>query len=96
MHMQRPRNPEVADTAPSNSILTIYDKGHLRTYLRLLDADANGADWREVTRIVLRLDPGQEPDRARQAFDSHLSRAKWMMKHGYRQLLCDRAQLLPD
>ena len=42
---------------------------------------------REVTRIVLHLDPEHEPDRARRAFDSHLSRAKWMMEHGYRLLL---------
>jgi hypothetical protein len=60
---------------------------HLITYLRLLDADAEGADWREVARIVLHLDPGGEPDRARQAFESHLSRAKWMTEHGCRQLL---------
>jgi len=37
----------------------------LVTYLRLLDADAEGADWREVTRVVLHLDPEQESDRAR-------------------------------
>jgi hypothetical protein len=57
------------------------------TYLRFLDADADGADWREVTQIVLHIDPAQEPDRAREAFDSHLARAKWMTEHGYRQLL---------
>jgi hypothetical protein len=54
--------------------LTAYDEEHVITYLRLLDADAKGADWREVTRVVLRLDPEQESDRARRAFDSHLSR----------------------
>jgi hypothetical protein len=88
MLMQKPPpDPDVADTAPSNSILTVYDEEHLITYLRLLDADAEGADWREVARIVLRLDPEHEPDRARRAFDSHLSRAKWMTEHGYRHLL---------
>jgi hypothetical protein len=56
-------------------------------YLRLLDADAQGADWREVARVVLHLDPGQETDHARRAFESHLSRAKWMTEHGYRDLL---------
>jgi hypothetical protein len=57
------------------------------TYLRLLDADADGADWREITQIVLHIDPALEPDRAREVFDSHLARAKWMTEHGYRQLL---------
>jgi|SRR5882724_2347011 len=83
--MQKPPlDPDVADTAPSNSVLTVYDEEHIITYLRLLDADAVGADWREVARIVLHLDPEHEPDRARRAFDSHLSRAKWMTEHGYR------------
>jgi len=82
-----PLNPEVADTAPSNSVLTVYDEERVIIYLRLLDADAQGADWRDVARIVLHLDPQHEPDRARRAFDSHLSRAKWMTEHGYRHLL---------
>src|SRR5450631_1231953 len=60
-----PLDPDVADTAPSDSVLTVYDEQHIITYLRMLDADAQGADWREVTRIVLHLDPDREPDRAR-------------------------------
>jgi hypothetical protein len=45
--MQKPPlDPDVADTAPSNSVLTAYDEEHVITYLRLLDADAEGADWR--------------------------------------------------
>jgi hypothetical protein len=32
---------------------TPYDKEHAITYMRMLDADAEGADWREVSRIVL-------------------------------------------
>ena len=50
-------------------------------------ADPQNADWREVARVVLHLDPEPEPDRARRAFDSHLARAKWMTEHGYRLLL---------
>jgi len=77
----------VADTAPADSILTPYDHEHAITYLRLLDADAEGADWKEVTQIVLHIDPEREPVRARQAYESHLTRAKWMTKQGYRHLL---------
>ena len=56
--MQKPPlDPDVADTAPSDSVLTVYDEEHLITYLRLLDADAQRADWREVARVVLHLDP---------------------------------------
>jgi hypothetical protein len=84
-----PLDPNVADTAPSDSVLTVYDEQHVITYLRLLDADAEGADWREVA--VLHIDPEYESDRARRSFDSHLSRAKWMTDQGYRHLLCGGA-----
>ena len=43
-----PLDPDVADSAPSDPVLTVYDEEHLITYLRLLDADAEGADWRET------------------------------------------------
>ena len=82
-----PLDPDVADLAPTDSVLTIYDEEHIITYLRLLDADAEAADWREVVLLVLHIDPRLEPDRARRAFDSHLARAKWMTEHGYRHLL---------
>jgi hypothetical protein len=82
-----PLDPPVADQAPTAGDLTGYDHEHLVTYLRLLDADAEGADWTEVARIVLHIDPSDEPERARRAFESHLARAKWMTEHGYRDLL---------
>jgi hypothetical protein len=81
-----PLNPDVADFAPSNPALTAYDHQHAITYMRLLDADADGADSREIAQIVLRIDPNSEPDRARLAFESHLARAKWMARYGYRHL----------
>jgi hypothetical protein len=80
-------DPDCADLAPTDPALTAYDEQHLVTYLRLLDANADGADWREVSRIVLHIDAEREPDRARRAFDSHLARAKWMTEIGYRHLL---------
>jgi Uncharacterized conserved protein (DUF2285) len=82
-----PLNPDIADVAPTDPTLTPYDEQHLITYLRVLDADAEGADWREVAKIVLRIDPDREPERARRAHESHLARAKWMTEHGYRHLL---------
>ena len=86
--MQKPPlDPDVANAAPTDSMLTAYDHEHMVTYLRLLDADAEGADWHEVARIVLHIDPTREPVRARKAFESHLSRAKWMTEQGYRQVL---------
>ena len=34
-----PLDPDVADTAPSDSVLTVYDEEHLITYPRLLDEE---------------------------------------------------------
>jgi hypothetical protein len=82
-----PLAPHAADAAPTDEMLTPYDHEHAIMYLRLLDADAEGADWREVAQIVLHIDPDREPVRAQQAYDSHLARAKWLARHGYRHLL---------
>jgi hypothetical protein len=35
-----------------------------------------------VARVVLHMDPEQEPDRARSAYQSHLARAKWVTEQG--------------
>ena len=80
-------NPDLADLAPDGDELTVYDEEHTVTYCRMLDAEKARADWREVARIVLHIDPEAEGDRARRAFDSHLSRAKWVSRTGYKQLL---------
>ncbi len=34
--------------APTDPALTDYDREHLVPYLQLLDADEEGADWREI------------------------------------------------
>lgn len=82
-------DPDVADDVPWSDSITPYDEQHFVTYLRLLDADDEGADWREVARIVLHRDPAAEPDRTRRCLEAHLRRAKWMTEHGYRKLLIE-------
>jgi Uncharacterized conserved protein (DUF2285) len=82
-----PLDPTVSDTAPTERILTAYDEQHLVTYLRLLDAEEDGADWQEVARIVLHIDPVREPTRARRAFETHFARARSMVESGHQHLL---------
>lgn len=82
-----PLDPPISDMAPVEPVLTSYDEEHHITYLRLLDADNEGADWKEVTKIVLHIDPEREPERARRVWESHLARARWMSRSGYRHLL---------
>jgi hypothetical protein len=79
--------PAFDDRPPDSSKLTPYDERHLATYIRLLDAAEEGADWREAVRIIFGLDPAREPKRARLVHDSHLARARWMMEAGHRHLL---------
>ena len=84
---QPPPAAPVADTAPDAEVLTRYDEQHLVTYLRLLDAEAEGADWTEVASVVLHIDPSREPQQARHAWETHLARARWMSERGYQHLL---------
>lgn len=78
------------DSPPLTDRVNAYDEAHLATYLRLLDADDEGADWREVAAIVFGLDVGADPQRAKLMHDSHLARARWMTEKGYRHLLQPR------
>ncbi len=75
------------DEPPNSSSLTSYDREHMVVYLRLLDADADCADWREVVSVLFGIDPETDPGRARHIHDTHLARARWMTEHGYRHLL---------
>lgn len=92
MRVQPELDPEVADEAPTGPDITLYDEEHFITYLRLLDAEADGADWTEVARIVLHRDPAQDEVQTRHCWESHLSRAQWMTKIGYRRILEQAAQ----
>lgn len=75
------------DEPPKSERLTDYDRAHFVTYLRLLDAEADAAHWREVVRVVFGLDPDKQPERAMRVHDTHLARARWMTENGYRDLL---------
>jgi hypothetical protein len=88
--MPGPIHNPIADSAPSEEQITDYDRAHIATYLRLLDAASEGANWEEVAHIVLGIEPSREPQRARGAYESHLARAHWLTEHGYRDLLSAR------
>lgn len=79
--------PAFEDRPPGGDQVTEYDRKHHRSYWRILDAEAEQADWREVVTIIFGIDAAAEPDRARTVYDTHLARARWMSDSGYRQLL---------
>ena len=77
----------LADAPPHAETPTDYDWAFRIHYLRLLDADAAGADWREVARLVLDLDVEADPAGAERVWRAHLDRALWMTREGYRTYL---------
>ncbi|MGQ3259472.1 DUF2285 domain-containing protein [Agrobacterium tumefaciens] len=75
------------DEPPFSETITTYDRTHMKLYMRLVDANRDGADWREAVHILFGLDPDQDPRRCRSIHDAHLARARWMMERGYRELV---------
>lgn len=72
---------------PQSPALTAYDREHMKLYLRLLDAETDGASWQEAVQVLFGIDPDRQPEHARHVHDTHLARARWMTEHGYRQLV---------
>jgi len=75
------------DEAPTGRAVTDYDVTHAPLYIRLMDAAAEGLDWRIMAVRLFEIDPEQAPDRARRVVESHLARALWMRDEGYKGLL---------
>ncbi|WP_349934849.1 DUF2285 domain-containing protein [Acetobacter sp. A11-2] len=85
-------DPSFLDHPPLTERVNAYDEAHLGLYLRLLVADEEGADWREVVAVLFGLDPVCEPERAKVVHDRHLARARWMTEAGFQHLLQSRLQ----
>lgn len=75
------------DQPPTEGRLTDYDRAHLTTYLRLLDAEIEGAPWEEVAIVLFGLDSKIDQKRAELVYRNHLERAHWMAENGYRDLI---------
>ena len=50
-------NPKVADVVAKPDRITKYDDRHHETYIRLLDADAEGTGEDDMARLILGIDP---------------------------------------
>lgn len=74
------------DQAPEGPCLTDYDRRHIKLYMRLLDAESDGATWQEAVEVLFGISVETDPERARRIHESHLARARWMTEHGYQQL----------
>ncbi len=72
---------------PQSDNITAYDHAHMQAYIMLLDATAEGVDWKEAVRVIFDINPDDNPQACREMYDHHLARARWMTEVGYRKLL---------
>ena len=91
IHGLTPCYPVVAERAEWSEIITLYDRQHIVTYARLLDAERDNVDWRDGVREILLQDPEKDPRGARVCWESHLERARWIATVGFQQAV-DRAR----
>lgn len=69
--------------APDVPAMTDYDRTHILTYARLLDAERDDYDWTDVAMEVLDLDVAADPCGAKICWQSHLDRAHWFVDGGF-------------
>lgn len=79
--------PGLRARAPQGEPLTDYDRDHVALYLRLLDAEEAGADWREVAKLLFNVDPAVDRAGAELMHATHLARARWLRDGAYKTLL---------
>lgn len=72
----------IADLAPTDASVTEYDQAHFLTYARVLDADRNGLDWATGLKTILYRDFGDDFHAGKSCWDSHVSRAEWIVGDG--------------
>jgi hypothetical protein len=72
--------------APTDDVVTDYDRAHLQQYVRLLDARTQGVSTAEMCRQILEIDPAATAEEAEMTLKSHLDRAVWLTSVGFRQL----------
>ncbi len=72
--------------APSDDVITKYDRMHFQQYVKLLDALAAGKDFDEMCECILKIDPTKDRAKAHRTLESHIKRARWISDKGFRQI----------
>src|SRR5690606_1519796 len=76
-------------SAPNDFSLTAYDRAHMLTYARLLDAERLGHDWTAAAAEILGLDVVVDCEAAERCWRSHLERARWIVGKGLASVVGD-------
>jgi hypothetical protein len=74
---------------PDEPDVSAYDRAHVATYLRLLDAEADGQAWDIAAAVVLGQDIHGDRSGAQRMHASHLRRAHWLRDGGFFRLLSE-------
>lgn len=82
----------LSNKAPRSDSITAYDRAHISTYLRLFDADRDGATWDNAARLIFGVAAETDPTRLHHQHRSHLARAKWLVETGYLRLTQDDSE----
>lgn len=80
----------VIEEAPQDMTLTDYDRVHVLTYARLLDAERDGHGWAEAAVEILDLNIAANRTRAKACWRSHLDRAHWFVNGGFAATAADQ------
>lgn len=80
-------HPHLLPAPPDVAGFTAYDRAVSALYLRLLDADAEGASWQEAAEIVLGQNIHGDADGAERMHAAYLGRARWLRDGGFLRVI---------
>jgi hypothetical protein len=93
MHADETILEPIRDEAPTDPVMTAYDRMHVLTYARLQSAEREGANWRDGARIILRRDAGADPAKVWRCWHSHCLRARWVATTGFEIALVEAGMI---
>jgi hypothetical protein len=67
-------------TAPSEDVVTDYDRIHLALYAAVLDAEVAGVHWSDAARSIMGIAASEA--NAKACWRSHIDRARWITSAG--------------
>ncbi len=80
---------QISMNVPADDFATEYDRRHMLTYARLLDAERDGQTWREAAAEILLVDVASDPAAAERCWRSHLARAHWVVGAGLASIISE-------
>lgn len=74
---------EFLESPPESDTVTAYHRRCFKHYITLIDANASGIEWDEAYQRAFGREVGEDGEKARRQYLSHLARARWMLTVRY-------------